>query len=365
MSQPSENTSPEAKIVLEHLQSQSNLLRSSSFSTPTLPISIDQALSNVEQFKGKVVVITGAAGIGFGAHYSKKVAKYGAKVVLSDLKLEAVQEVVDEIKAAGGEATGIACNVLDWDAQVRMFRHAIDTYGKIDIVFANAGTSSETDHPLLGEETDANGEPKKPSTTTLDVNTTGVIYTVKLGFYHLSRNPAKTGKSIVILGSMASFFGIPGAPLYTASKHAVLGFMRSLYHNAKAENISISTINPFFCHTGIFGFLPLLALSGIPLATLDDVIGAMIYASTAKDLQAAPNEEVNGSSFLVDWKGILQIPYNATAGSSAVSLESGTTQKGYYKIFEERASAAIYSGKVVKDIVYALKSLIWDPRKRA
>lgn len=79
--------------------------------------------------------------------------------------------------------------------------------------------------------------------TTLDVNLTGVIYTVKLAFYHLSRNPSKKsqgGKSIVILGSMASFFGIPGAPLYTASKHAVLGFMRSLYHNAKSEGISIS-----------------------------------------------------------------------------------------------------------------------------
>ncbi|GAA5829073.1 hypothetical protein JCM3766R1_003923 [Sporobolomyces carnicolor] len=364
MSQPQVDTSPEARAILEHLQSQSNLMRSSAFSTPTVPISIDQALANLDQLEGKVVVITGAAGVGFGAHYSKKAAQHGAKVVLSDLKLEAVQEVVDEIKAAGGEATGIACNVLDWDAQVRMFRHAIDTYGKVDIVFANAGTSSETDQPLLGEAMDASGEPKKPAMTTLDVNTTGVIYTVKLGFYHLARNPAKTGKSIVILGSMASFFGIPGAPLYTASKHAVLGFMRSLYHNAKSENIAISTINPFFCHTGIFGFLPLVALSGIPLATLDDVIGAMIYASTVKASSASA--EVNGSSFLVDWKGILQIPYNSTAGSSHDALEVGSKQpKGYYKVFEERASAAIYSGKVVKDIIYALKSLIWDPRKRA
>ncbi|GAA5872703.1 hypothetical protein JCM16303_004614 [Sporobolomyces ruberrimus] len=359
--------SPEAQTILDHLQSQSNLLRTSSFSVPTSQISIDQALSNVDQLKGKVVVITGAAGVGFGAHYSKKVAKYGAKVVLSDLKIEGVQEVVDEIKAAGGEATGIACNVLDWDAQVRMFRHAIDTYGKIDIVFANAGTSSETDNPLLGETLDENGEPKRPAMTTLDVNCTGVIYTVKLGFYHLSQNPSKTGKSIVILGSMASFFGIPGAPLYTASKHAVLGFMRSLYHNAKSEGISISTINPFFCHTGIFGFLPLVALSGIPLASLEDVIGAMIYASTSvEDAKAEKEVEVNGSSFLVDWKGILQIPYNSTAGSSAASLEVGSKEpKGYYRIFEERASAAIYSGKLVKDFVNAFKSLIWDPRRRA
>jgi hypothetical protein len=70
------------------------------------------------------------------------------------------------------------------------------------------------------------------------------------------------------------------------------------------SNAVYRTINPFFCHTGIFGFLPLVALSGIPLATLDDVIGAMIYASTAgiNDKTAGVDAEVNGSSFLVDWK---------------------------------------------------------------
>ncbi|GAA5997155.1 hypothetical protein JCM5350_005587 [Sporobolomyces pararoseus] len=364
----SSSASPESKAILEHLQAQSSILRTSSFSTPTVPLSLPQALSNTSQLKGKVVVITGSGSkIGFGANYARKIAvEYGAKVVLSDLRLKDVMEVVEEIRAAGGEATGIECNVLDWDAQVRMFRHAIDTYGKIDVVAANAGTSSETSQPLLSHQLDRNGEPKKPAMTTLDVNLTGVIYTVKLAFYHLSRNPSKKsqgGKSIVILGSMASFFGIPGAPLYTASKHAVLGFMRSLYHNAKSEGISISTINPFFCHTGIFGFLPLIALSGIPLASLEDVIGAMIYASTPNP--SSEEAEVNGSSFLVDWKGILQIPYNSTSGSSPSALEPNSkVPKGYYKIFEERASQAIYSGKLFKDVIYALLSLVWGPRKK-
>jgi hypothetical protein len=77
--------SPEAQTILDHLQSQSSLLRTSSFSVPTSQISIDQALSNVDQLKGKVVVITGAAGVGFGAHYSKKVAKYGSVVAILSL----------------------------------------------------------------------------------------------------------------------------------------------------------------------------------------------------------------------------------------------------------------------------------------
>jgi len=121
----SEKTSPEQQAILDHLQAQSNLLRSQTFSTPTAQVSLDQALESAHTLKGKVVVITGAAGIGFGANAAKKMAKFGfvqalsyrlspdaptheivnrhrAKVVLSDLKLEAVQEVVDEIRAAGG-----------------------------------------------------------------------------------------------------------------------------------------------------------------------------------------------------------------------------------------------------------------------
>ena len=96
---------------------------------------------------------------------------------------------------ASREATGIACNVLKWEDQVKMFvsppfklvlnsipselqfdayysfvpydwqRHAIDTYGKVDIVFANAGTSSETDNPLISDAVDENGEPKVSSRT--------------------------------------------------------------------------------------------------------------------------------------------------------------------------------------------------------
>jgi len=61
-------------------------------------------------------------------------------------------------------------------------------------------------------------------------------------------------------------------------------------------------INPFFCHTGIFKFPVLIALLGIPLATLEDVVAAMIYASTASKGGKEIGEEINGSCFMVDWK---------------------------------------------------------------
>lgn len=82
---------------------------------------------------------------------------------------------------------------------------------------------------------------KKPSLRTLGPNVTGVAYSAfefvppftyhacltrnhtlaaKLAFFYLDKNPAKKGKSLVVLGSMASFFGLPGGPIYSASKHA-------------------------------------------------------------------------------------------------------------------------------------------------
>lgn len=75
----SSSASPESKAILEHLQAQSSILRTSSFSTPTVPLSLPQALSNTSQLKGKVVVITGSGSkIGFGANYARKIAvEYG------------------------------------------------------------------------------------------------------------------------------------------------------------------------------------------------------------------------------------------------------------------------------------------------
>ncbi|GAA5923008.1 hypothetical protein JCM1841_000281 [Sporobolomyces salmonicolor] len=304
------------------------------------PLEAEEALGTGPLLKGKVVVVTGAAS-GFGKAYAKQAARFGAKLVLSDLRPEAVQAVVDEIGAEGGEATGIACDVTDWDAQVRFFRHAIDTYGVVDVVAANAGVAADETDALLSAKTDSNGEPAKPRLLTADVNITGALYTVKLAFWHMDRNPAKQGKAIVILGSMASFFGIPGAPLYSMSKHAMLGLMRALYHNARANGINLTTVNPFFVQTGIFGVGPLLALAGIPLATVDDVVAAMIYATSARD--------VCGGAFVVDWRGILKVPYDAYAGGS----------RGYYKTFETRASNAIYASKIIRDLFSAISGAIW------
>ncbi|BGP54456.1 hypothetical protein JCM8202_001534 [Rhodotorula sphaerocarpa] len=298
-------------------------------------LDLDECLAHGAELKDKVVLVTGS-GSGFGRAYARKVASFGAKLVLSDLRKEHVQEVADEIIAAGGKATAIACDVTDWDAQVRMFKHAISTYGVVDVVVANAGIGEPESDRYLNLKPDADGDPTKPSLRTLGPNVTGVAYTAKLAFFYLDKNPAKKGKSLVVLGSMASFFGLPGGPIYSASKHAVLGLARSLVFDGMAYGISVNIVNPFFVKTNIFGTAASLLLAGIPLPEIDDVVTAMIAASSKPD--------TTGSAFVVDFKGVLEVPLAAESNGPS----------GYYEVFARRAAGAIIFGKWLSDVVSAV-----------
>jgi NAD(P)-dependent dehydrogenase (short-subunit alcohol dehydrogenase family) len=97
--------------------------------------------------EGRVAVVTGA-GRGLGRDYALMLAEQGAKVVVNDLGGERdgtgadatpAQQVVDEIKAAGGEAVVNGGDVSDWDASRQMIQQAVDTFGRLDIVVNNAG----------------------------------------------------------------------------------------------------------------------------------------------------------------------------------------------------------------------------------
>ncbi|GAA5976124.1 hypothetical protein JCM10908_005391 [Rhodotorula pacifica] len=300
-----------------------------------IPLDIDDALSYGASLKGKVVIVTGA-GSGFGRAYARKLGEIGAKVALSDYKKHLAQEVADEIVAKGGTATAVACDVIDWDAQVRMFRHAVETYGHIDVVVANAGIGEPPSDRFMDLAPGPDGEPTKPTLRTLGPNLNGVAYTAKLAFFHLDKNPVKEGKTLVVLGSIASFIGLPGGPVYGASKHAVLGLVRSLVYDGMAFGINVNIVNPFFVKTNIFNTVTTLLLAGIPLPTIDDVVAAMIAASS--------KPKTSGSAFVVDFKGILELP------STAAYAGTGN----FYEVFGRRAAGGIIFGKWLSDIVSAV-----------
>ena len=93
------------------------------------------SLLNLDQY---VAIVTGG-GNGIGAASCKLLAQHGASVVVADLKLDAAQKIVDEIKAQGFQAIAVECNVLNDEDLVRLVETTVNHYHKINILVNNAG----------------------------------------------------------------------------------------------------------------------------------------------------------------------------------------------------------------------------------
>ncbi len=100
---------------------------------------------------GKVAIITGASK-GIGEDMARVFARFGAKVIVSSRKQDACDALAADIKAAGGEATGIAAHVGDMDQLKTLVERTIETYGGIDILVNNAATN-----PVFGPSLEADG----------------------------------------------------------------------------------------------------------------------------------------------------------------------------------------------------------------
>jgi NAD(P)-dependent dehydrogenase (short-subunit alcohol dehydrogenase family) len=104
-------------------------------------------MSDIRMCEGRVCIVTGA-GRGLGREYALSLAQHGAKVVVNDLggardgtgaDTGPAQEVVDEIKAAGGEAAANTDDISSWDGAAGLVQQAIDTFGRLDVLINNAG----------------------------------------------------------------------------------------------------------------------------------------------------------------------------------------------------------------------------------
>jgi hypothetical protein len=174
------------------------------------------------RLRGKSVVITGA-GSGLGRASAQLFAAEGANVVCVDLSSERVEAVASEITASGGVALGVTANVR-YEAQVETaVAAAVDTYGRLDVMYANAGIMV----PGLGRVAleDLTVEAWE---TTLGVNLTGVFLCAK----YATRAMKETGGgSILVTSSMAALRAYPGSHAYAASK----GGVNSLVMNLSVE----------------------------------------------------------------------------------------------------------------------------------
>lgn len=188
-------------------------------------------------FKDKVVIVTGAGG-GLGKFYCLEFAKRGAKVVVNDLggslsgqggDAKAADVVVDEIKAAGGQAVADYNNVLDGE---KIVETAVKAFGTVHIVINNAGILRDAQFKKMEE---------KDWQLVLDVHVNGAFKVTKAAWeYFRKQNYGR----IINTSSPAGLYGNFGQANYSAAKSGLIGFAETLAKEGDRFNIKANTIAP-------------------------------------------------------------------------------------------------------------------------
>jgi Short-chain alcohol dehydrogenase of unknown specificity len=180
----------------------------------------------------KVVAITGASS-GIGQSTAKFLARQGAKVVLGARRKNRIDEVVEEISAAGGKAIGFAVDVTKRAEVEALIKRAVDNFGRVDVIINNAGIMPIAPvEALKVEEWDRQ----------IDVNIKGLLYGVAAVLPYMQKQ--KNGHII----NIASVFGIkvfaPGGTVYCATKSAVRALTEGLRIELHSQNIRCTMISP-------------------------------------------------------------------------------------------------------------------------
>ncbi|MGK7379237.1 SDR family NAD(P)-dependent oxidoreductase [Planococcus sp. 1R117A] len=190
---------------------------------------------------GKVAIITGAAS-GMGLAGAQLFAKEGAKVVATDVVVDALEEKVNEIKSNGGEAIALRLDVSQPDSWKEVIDKTIEEYGKIDILVNNAGIHIAKG--ILEAELDDWDK-------VMAINTTGVWLGMKSVIPHMQNNG---GGSIVNTSSIAAILGGMGdghGAAYSASKGAVRALTKHAAQWFGESNIRVNSVHPGAIFTGM------------------------------------------------------------------------------------------------------------------
>lgn len=240
---------------------------------------------------GKVAVVSGGSK-GIGKAIAEALAAHGAKVVVASRKLDACQAVVDGIKANGGDATAISCNITNREDLEKLVRESEAAYGQIDIMVANAAVN-----PFMGSNLDI------PDDAFQKIMTCNVQSNLWLAQMVIPGMQARKDGAFIIVSSIGGLKGDRSLGAYAISKAADFQLARNLAVEFGKDNIRVNCIAPGLVKTDFAKALwtdperSSKRLAGTPMARLgepEDLAGIAVY------LAAPAGSWTTGQVFVVD-----------------------------------------------------------------
>ena len=193
--------------------------------------------------KNKVALVTGASS-GIGRAIALVWAREGAKVVVSDVNVQAGEETAALVRAAGGDAIFVAADVGKPEDCEALVQRTVAHYGRLDVACNNAGIGGPqaptADYPLDGWA------------QVININLSGVFYGMK---YQIAAMLKNGGGSIVNMASILGAVGFANAPAYSAAKHGVIGLTQTAALEYSAKGVRVNAVGPGFIRTPMISHL--------------------------------------------------------------------------------------------------------------
>ena len=232
-------------------------------------------------FTGRVAIVTGAGG-GLGRQHALALAARGAKVLVNDLggdvrgvggSVSAAQAVVDEIRAAGGEALANGASVTDFEAVQAMVQRAMDAWGRVDILVNNAG--------ILRDKSFAKMD-LADFKLVMDVHVMGAVHCTKAVWPIMQ---TQNYGRVVMTTSSSGLYGNFGQANYGAAKMALAGLMQTLSIEGEKHNIRVNALAPTAATRMTEGLMPEPVLQALDPSA---VVPAMLVMAS----DDAPNRTI-------------------------------------------------------------------------
>ncbi|HET9535028.1 MAG TPA: SDR family oxidoreductase [Mesorhizobium sp.] len=250
------------------------------------------------RFQGLTVLVTGATG-GFGRRAAERFADEGARLVLSDLNGDPLEELAASI---GVETATLAGDVSDESLSESLVKLAVERFGRLDIAVNNAGIAQS--YVRLPQV------PSDEARRIIEVDLLGVFYAMKhqLPLMERQNRTSNSGGTIVNIASVAGVTGAARLSVYSAAKHGVVGLTRAAAAEYASKGIRINAICPSYARTNMVGDFVKLAggrepeamaelTRGVPMkrvAEVDEVVEVILFAADPK------NSFMTGSVLSVD-----------------------------------------------------------------